>query len=127
MMRVKGLTLNVRADMSSLPPLLLAHGLLSSRNHWELNKNALRERYRLIFVELPGHGEAAACTDPARLHPNALADELDIARQILGIKRWHICGQSFASGITLRHALRHPNAVAAQIWTNGNRVLAEAP
>jgi len=127
MIRVKGQALDVRADLDDRPALLLVHGLLSSRNHWLLNQETLRKKYRLVFVELPGHGRAAPCTDHVRLHPDALADELDRARQILGIRRWHICGQSFAAGVTLRHALRHPNAVAAQIWTNGNRVLSEPP
>lgn len=127
MMRVKGLTLDVRADLNDRPALLLMHGLLSSRHQWLLNQETLRSKYRLVLVELPGHGQAAPCTDLARLQPDALADDLDRARQILGIRRWHICGQSFAAGITLRHALRHPEAVAAQIWTNSNRVLSELP
>lgn len=127
MIRVKGLSLDIRADLTDLPPLLLLHGLLSSRNHWALNQQRLRRHFRLIVAELPGHGRAAPCTDAAKLHPDALAHEIDAARRALGLRRWYVCGQSFASGITLRHALQCPDTVAAQVWTNGNRVLAPAP
>ena len=127
MLKIKNLTFAMRADLSDKPPLLLVHGLLSSRHHWRLNQEGLRRHYRLIMAELPGHGQAPACTDPARLSPDALADELDKARRILGIPRWYVCGQSLAAGITLRLALQRPETVAAQVWTNGNRVLAPAP
>lgn len=127
MIRVKGLTLGIRADMSGQPPLLLMHGLLASRHNWLPNLAALRSRYRLVLAELPGHGETAPCTDPARLHPDALVEALDVARQRLQIPRWHLCGLSFGAGLTLRYALRYPDAVGGQIWTNGNRVLAPPP
>lgn len=127
LIKLKGLTFGIRVDPPGKPPLLLMHGLLSSRNHWLLNLAALRSRFRLIVAELPGHGETPGCIDPARLHPDALVEELDVARERLGITQWFMCGQSFGAGITLRYALRHPHAVAAQIWTNGNRVLNEKP
>ncbi|RWR28041.1 alpha/beta fold hydrolase [Sinirhodobacter populi] len=127
MIRVKGLPLGIRADMPGLPPLLLLHGLLSSRNGWLPNLAALRSRYRLILAELPGHGDAPPCTDPAQLHPDALVAALEEARQRLQIPRWHLCGLSFGAGITLRYALCHPHSVMAQVWTNGNRVLAPPP
>ncbi|MFV0243830.1 MAG: alpha/beta fold hydrolase [Qingshengfaniella sp.] len=118
------LPIRFSADPPGLPPLLLVHGFYSSRNHWRLNLQALRRRYRIILAELPGHGQTPGCTDPVRLHPNALADTLDAGRRALGIVRWHICGQSFGAGLTLRHALRHPPSVGAQVWTNANRALA---
>lgn len=114
------------ADPPGLPPLLLLHGFLSSRNHWLPNLPALRrQHYRIVLAELPGHGETRGCTDAAALHPDALADALDAGRQALGIDRWSICGQSFGAAVTLRHALRHPASVSAQVWTNGNRVIAQ--
>ncbi|MEO3388019.1 alpha/beta hydrolase [Mesorhizobium sp. CAU 1741] len=112
------------ADPPGLPPLLMMHGFLSSRNHWLPNLPALRGSRRIVLAELPGHGETRGCTDPSALHPDALADTLDEGRRALGIKSWSICGQSFGASITLRHALRHPGSVNAQIWTNGNRVVA---
>jgi len=41
-------------------PLLLVHGLGSSRNAWSLITLALAERREVILVDLPGHGETPA-------------------------------------------------------------------
>ena len=47
------------------PALLLLHGFLSSNLQWEPNRERLLERFRLIEVELWGHGEAPAPEEPA--------------------------------------------------------------
>ena len=111
------------ADPVGKPPLLLMHGLLSSRNHWLLNEAALRTRYRLIIAELPGHGQTRPPW-PMDVSPDALAETLEQARIALNIPRWHLCGQSFGAGLVLRHALKYPQSVGALVWTNANRLLA---
>lgn len=111
------------ADPEGKPPLLLMHGLLSSRNHWRLNEAALRTRYRLIIAELPGHGETRPAK-PVDVRPDALAETLERARIALDIQRWHICGQSFGAVLVMRHALNHPQHVGALVWTNANRLIA---
>lgn len=63
MIRVKNLSFGVHAVLSDLPPLLLVQGLLSSRNHWLPNTDALRSRFRLVIAELPGHGRSSALID----------------------------------------------------------------
>ncbi|QRZ16140.1 alpha/beta hydrolase (plasmid) [Paracoccus methylovorus] len=118
--------IGIEADPPGKPALLLVHGFLSSARHWDLNLVGLRSRYRLVRAELPGHGHTPGCTDPLALAPEALVADLETARQELGIPRWHICGQSFGTGLTLRYALRHPAAVGAQVWTNASRALSTA-
>ncbi|WP_244630340.1 alpha/beta fold hydrolase [Nitratireductor aestuarii] len=112
------------ADPVGKPPLLLMHGMLSSRNHWRLNEAALRSRYRLIIAELPGHGETRP-SEPYDVRPDALVEAIEQARITLDIPRWHICGQSFGAGLVLRYALKYPEYVGALVWTNANRLLAD--
>lgn len=118
------ITLHVQADPPGRPPLLLVHGFLSSRNHWQLN--GLSDAFRCIRVDLPGHGRSPAPDDPALYHPDALVGALEAVRRDLGIDRWFICGQSFGAGLTLRYALSHPDRVTAQCFTNANAALREA-
>lgn len=113
--------LYAEADQPGLPPLLLLHGFLSSRNHWR--PNALSGHFRCIRVELPGHGFSPAPASPREYTPDALEQAVDAVRLRLGIERWFICGQSFGAGITLRHALARPEAVIAQAFTNSNGAL----
>ena len=105
------------------PPLMLLHGALSSRRHWLPNRAALSQHFRTILVELPAHGRSPAPPDPAAYQPEALAASLDAVREKLGIARWHICGQSFGAGLTLRYAIMHPDRVIGQVFTNGNVTL----
>lgn len=98
--------------------LLLVHGLLSSRHHWEPNLARLRQAYNLVIVDLPAHGLSAAPADPAAWHPDAMVARLDRIRADLGLERWLVVGQSFGAGLTLRYALQHPERVIAQVFTN---------
>jgi pimeloyl-ACP methyl ester carboxylesterase len=103
-------------------PLLLVHGLLSSRRHWLPNLK-LSDRFRLVRVDLPAHGLSPA---PIEGSISELVAALDAVRAALRIQRWHICGQSFGAGLTLRYAIDYPDRVIAQVFTNANGALRES-
>jgi pimeloyl-ACP methyl ester carboxylesterase len=107
---------------SDKPALLLIHGLLSSRLHWDPNK-ALKQSFRLIRVDLPAHGCSPPPQTPEAAHPAAIVQALNRLRADLGIASWHICGQSFGAGLSLRYALEFPESCIAHIFTNGNAAL----
>lgn len=109
---------------SGKPALLLVHGLLSSRNHWHPNLDRLRQVFRTIRVDLPGHGLSPALAD---LHPDRLVQALDELRQQLGLPNWSICGQSFGAGLTLRYALTRPDRVLLHIFTNATVAVSDWP
>jgi pimeloyl-ACP methyl ester carboxylesterase len=104
------------------PPLLLVHGFLTSHRHWEPNL-ALRGRFRLIRVDLPGHGNSPVPV--GEITPDRLVGALDRLRVRLDIQQWHVCGQSFGAGLTLRYALDHPENTIAQVFTNANAVFSD--
>lgn len=109
------------------PPLLLVHGLLSSRAHWLLNLPSLTQHFRTIRIDMPAHGETLMPPDRAALAPARLADALDDLRDHLQIDRWLICGQSVGAGLSLRYAIDYPDRVIGQIFTNANAVLRSYP
>ncbi|WP_107677945.1 alpha/beta fold hydrolase [Agrobacterium sp. LAD9] len=106
------------------PPLLLVHGMLSSRNHWLPNKS-LSERFRVVRIDLPAHGLSPPPRDVSGAAPEALVEAIEAVRDQLQIHRWHICGQSFGAALTLRYALTFPDRVIAQVFTNANGALRE--
>ncbi len=110
------------APDTGLPPLLMVHGLLVSRDIWEPNL-ALSRHFRLIRVDLPGHGESPAPQSPEQARPDRIFRALDQLRLSLGIARWHLCGQSFGAGIVLGYALAFPEACAGVVFTNANAAL----
>ncbi len=108
------------------PYLLMVHGMLSSRAQWRPNIAALSRVCRPVLLELWGHARSPAPDDPAAYHPDAYVAAFERIREILGVERWFVCGQSFGAGLTLRYALTHPERIVAQIFTNSLSALADA-
>jgi 2-succinyl-6-hydroxy-2,4-cyclohexadiene-1-carboxylate synthase len=104
------------------PPLLLIHGMLSSSLHWQPNA-ALSRHFRLVRVDLPGHGASAPPMTPEEALPEAMVEGLERLRQALGIAAWHVCGASFGAGLALRYALDHPGTCLSVSVTNGTSAL----
>jgi pimeloyl-ACP methyl ester carboxylesterase len=107
----------------SKPALLLIHGFLSSNLQWSLNRGGLRGHYRLVAVELWGHGKSPAPRDPTCYRVDRYLEEFERIRARLGITRWLVCGQSFGAGIAIRYALSHPEVVAGLAITNSRSAL----
>ncbi len=110
------------APDTGLPPLLMVHGLLVSRDIWQPNL-ALSRQFRLIRVDLPGHGDSPAPQSPEQANPDSVVRALDQIRISLGIAHWHLCGQSFGAGIVLGYALAFPEACMGLVFTNANGAL----
>ncbi len=102
----------------------MVHGLLVTREIWKPNLD-LSRHYRLIRIDLPGHGDSPAPQQPEQARPENLIEALDRLRTSLGIARWHLCGQSFGAGLVLGYALAFPEACARVIFTNANAALRE--
>jgi 2-succinyl-6-hydroxy-2,4-cyclohexadiene-1-carboxylate synthase len=118
--------LHYEVHEGSGPPLLLVHGMLSSRAQWDTNLTALRRVASPVVVELLGHGRSPTPDDPAAYHPEAYVDAFERIRGELGEARWLVCGQSLGAALTLRYALRQPERVIAQVFTNSTSSLADA-
>lgn len=109
------------------PFLLLVHGMLSSRAQWLLNIEALSEFCRPVVVELFGHGRSLTPNDPEAYSPQRYVAEFEAVRRSLGAEAWLVCGQSLGAALTLRYSLDHAKRVTAQVFTNSNSALADAP
>lgn len=86
--RVRGIELAYEVSGEGLPVVLL-HGFPFNRTLWREQVAALRERFRVITVDLRGHGETTATDAPATMKEMAedvaaLLDELHLERVVLG-------------------------------------------
>lgn len=87
--RVRGIELAYEVAGEGLPVVLL-HGFPFNRTLWREQVEALRTRYRIVTLDLRGHGETTAThTHPATMEEmaedvRALLDELGLARVVLG-------------------------------------------
>lgn len=100
------------------PYLLLVHGFLSSRAQWRQNLEGLKQFCRPVILELWGHGRSPSPEEISAYDIDHYARIFEEIRDELGAERWFVCGQSFGAGLTINYALRHPDRVMGQIFTN---------
>lgn len=90
------------------PAVILVHGFASSLHTWESWRNGLDDAYRVIAVDLPGHGlsrvpENETISTAYYVETvDALADELDL-------DSFTIAGSSMGGGVAWNYALDHPD------------------
>lgn len=110
-----GFTVHVRDQgPRDAPALLLIHGSNASLHTWEPWVQRLSGRYRVITLDLQGHGLTGP--DPAGCYtPVCMADTVEAVRQKLGITKMAIAGNSMGGAVATRYALAHPDRVAALI------------
>ena len=87
-----------------MTPLVLVHGFLGGSAQWDGYVDALRQKYDLIAVDLPGFGANA------RMPPiDSISGYADLVVQYvrdLGIDRYHLLGHSMGGMIAQEIALR---------------------
>ncbi|MFP3853078.1 MAG: alpha/beta fold hydrolase [Anaerolineales bacterium] len=108
-MEIDGVRLHYR-DQGAGPPLVLIHGTFSSLHTWDGWAETLSADYRLLRLDLPGHGLTGPRHDgdySRGADAELLADWLDR----LGVERASLAGNSLGGAIALRFALAHPDRV----------------
>jgi pimeloyl-ACP methyl ester carboxylesterase len=105
---IDGLRVHYR-DEGSGPPLLLLHGVLSSLHTWDGWAERLRDRYRVIRLDIPGFG----LTGPANFayaRDNYIAFFKQFA-EALSLERFAIAGNSLGGYFAWNYALAYPDQV----------------
>jgi 3-oxoadipate enol-lactonase len=100
-------------------PVLLLHSLACDHTMFEHQARALARQYRVINVDLPGHGQSRGrAQTPWTLA--AITDDLVALLDELGIEAAHWVGLSMGAMLALRAALRHPQRVRRLVLMNGS-------
>lgn len=87
-------------------PLLLIHGLGSSRTIWDRTRPALEERFDVIAPDLPGFGGQPWFDAPVPAAMQSLATALTEELDRLGIERPYVVGNSMGGWLSLELARR---------------------
>ncbi len=99
--------------------LMLLHGFTGSREAWSGLEARLGERFRLLRIDLPGHGRSPLPVLPGREGfletVEALVDLLDG----LGLSDCDVAGYSQGARIALAFALEHPERVGRVVLESG--------
>lgn len=96
------------------PVLMLLHGSNSSLHTWEPWVARLKSRYRIISVDLPGHGLTGA--SPRRDYSAASSVVVvDAVAKERGLGRFTLAGNSMGGWIAMHYALTHPDKLSGLI------------
>lgn len=107
-------------------PLLLLHGFTGRGSGWGTLATALARRFRLIVVDLPGHGRSGIPPDPDRAGVERSADDLASILQREGCAPAHVLGYSLGARVALRLAVAHPDVVRRLVLESPSAGLANA-
>ncbi|WP_129714704.1 alpha/beta fold hydrolase [Pedobacter sp. SYP-B3415] len=85
-------------------PVVLLHGLNSDSRQWFRQRDAFSKRYRLVLIDLAGHGRSPR---PADLSVAALAADLQYVITQLGLKNPILYGHSLGSMVIMKYLKRN--------------------
>lgn len=101
------------------PPLLLIHGFSASLHTWEPWVARLGDEYRIISLDLPGHGLTRA--------PAGYQASIEVYRDLVnefarsqGLTRFALAGSSMGGNVAWEYALAHPDQVQALILVDAS-------
>jgi pimeloyl-ACP methyl ester carboxylesterase len=101
------------AGSGSVPTLVLVHGLGGAASNWCELVPLLAPRFRLLVVDLPGHGGSSPLPSAPTLNP--FADAVFRVAESEGLLPAAVVGHSLGGLVALRLALRRPQAVRALV------------
>jgi pimeloyl-ACP methyl ester carboxylesterase len=90
------------------PPIVLVHGFSASLQTWEPWVARLGPHYRVVSLDLPGHGLTRA-PSTYQMSSDHFAEVIDQLAQKLDLGPYVVVGNSMGGGAAWALALRHPD------------------
>lgn len=97
--------------------LVMVHGFAASLHAWEPWVARLEGDYRLVSLDLPGHGLTRAPAD-YRSSPEEQVAVVDAVAQQLDLPPFVLAGNSMGGGVAWRYGLAHPQKVRGLVLVN---------
>ena len=99
------------------PPLVLLHGALLHAHVWDFFSLAMRTRFHIRAVDLPGHGETAWASDRDYSRARAANDVATLIEQ-LDLRSLVLVGHSFGGAVSALVAARLMERVRALVMVD---------
>ena len=116
---VNGVELAFEELGSGSTPLVLVHGFTGSRDDFSGQVAALGERFRVVTLDLRGHGDSTNTGTGASYTIEQLGDDLLAFLDAQGIDSCHLLGHSMGGMVALHLVLAHPARVASLLTIAG--------
>lgn len=123
----KGLKIHVRDEgLRHGDVLILIHGGNGSLHVWERMVEDLSHDFRVVSLDLPGHGLTGA-NQTDDYSPDAMADAIETVMNELAIDKAVWIGNSFGGWVAWRGALSRPERVSGLVLVDASGAITNDP
>jgi len=99
-----------RQDKQQKPSVVLVHGFGAYKENWLRFAREFKDDFHVVVVDLPGHGKSVQGIELYYSLPNQVLWLNELVDQ-LGIKQFHMAGNSMGGAITALYAAQFPQQV----------------
>lgn len=92
-------------------PILFIHGAACNSSLWKFQLNSFRRKWKVIAIDLMGHGNSAISIPSSEISIKKYADFIDKFLEALNIKDATLIGHSMGGAISIQFCLEHPEKV----------------
>lgn len=100
------------------PPVVLLHGFTSDLRSWQPQLRVLGDDYRVIAMDLRGHGKSSAPAAPDGYTMAAHVEDVRSLLDALGIPMCALVGSSFGGMVAAQFAVETPERLAALVLSD---------
>ena len=110
--------MHIRLEVAgSGEPLVFIHGLGASTATWLACRDLLQGRYRVVAIDLPGHGQSTVSTDPSEYTRDRVLEHIDqVVADLDG--RPVFVGHSLGGYLALAFAATRPGILRGAVVLN---------
>jgi pimeloyl-ACP methyl ester carboxylesterase len=110
-------------------PILTTHGLSENGTYWSLTGVAdrLATRYRVISMDMRGHGRTRVACEPPGFDADTLARDIGALADHLGLERFHLLSHATGGMVALRYAMTAPARLSSLMLTDCGAATAFSP
>jgi 2-succinyl-6-hydroxy-2,4-cyclohexadiene-1-carboxylate synthase len=96
-------------------PLLLLHGFTGSGENWSPYILEWSGQFKLIIVDIIGHGNSESPKDQERYQMDRVVEDLHFILQHLNINKINLLGYSMGGRLALSFAANYPNVIRSLV------------
>jgi pimeloyl-ACP methyl ester carboxylesterase len=114
---VDGVNIHWTSHGAGPQTLIFVHCWTCDDTSWTAQVPALSRRYRVITLDLPGHGRSGT---PAAFSIDLFVRAIEAVRSEAGLQRVVLAGHGNGAPVIRRYALLHPERVAGLVLVDAN-------
>jgi pimeloyl-ACP methyl ester carboxylesterase len=123
---VDGANVHWTSAGSGAQTVVFVHGWTCDDSSWSAQVPALSTKYRVITLDLPGHGKSAAPAN-GKFSMENFARAIEAVRAEAGAQRVVVVGHSMGTPVIRKYQLMYPQHVAAMVLVDGLVMVPGAP